>query len=365
MINSYDPVFTSKQLAGHYNVEVFHTTEDKWRLPRRIIQADYLFFGGGSVIKELYATVGRNRYATLFMILFIVFFARLIARKPVIMSNVGVGPIHTSFGMFMAKIILSMATFVSVRDQKSFDTCQKVGINQKKLLLVPDAVFVNRIENISNGTPIQDGNNTALKIALNLNYNIENPDNWETFLANLAAALNHIGQIYDLEIHALPMQTRFNPQNDLQTLKSFRKQIPDLPVIFHEPSSAQDVARIISQCDLVLAERLHALVLASILRTPFVALIYDVKVEQLANYLQMNAWSVNINQPFEAAELTNKVVQLISNQEAIIAKLTTQVTKAAGQLNSYFAFVNNELLCARQPELHKNSMILAQRTTRS
>ncbi|UCC54363.1 MAG: polysaccharide pyruvyl transferase family protein [Anaerolineaceae bacterium] len=346
MVNSYDPAFTNGQLADQYDVEVFHTTKDKWELPQRILRADYLFFGGGSVLKELYASVGRNRYATLFMILFIVFFARVVARKPVIMSNIGVGPIHTSFGFLLAKVIMGMVNFVSVRDQNSYDTCQKLGIDQKKLLLVPDAVFVNAAENLICKQPVEAASDSTLRIALNLNYNIANPSNWEAFLANLADALKQIGERYNLEIHALPMQTQFNPQNDLQTLRSFQARIPDLKVVLHEPSSAQDVAQILSQCDLVMAERLHALVLASILKKPFVALIYDVKVEQLAKYMQMEGLAVDINRPFEMADLTGNIIKAINNRQDIIQNLANQVSKAAGQLQNYFIYVDEQLLAS-------------------
>lgn len=344
MVNSYDPAFTHEQLASKYDVEVFHTTEDKWQLPQRIWQSDILFFGGGSVIKELYASVGRNRYATLLMILFIVVFARLIARKPIIMSNIGVGPIQSRPGFLLAKIILGQVTFVSVRDQGSYDTCMRLGIDKNKVLLVPDAVFVNDAHQISLINTSEKGGQGPLKIALNLNYNIENPQNWESFLANLAVALNNVGRQNDLEIHALPMQTKFNPQNDLEVLRTFREQIPGLKVILHEPKTAQDIAAILGACDIVVAERLHALVLASILQKPFVALIYDVKVEELTKFLQMESLAIDINKPFAAADLAGNITKAVEQKQDIVTNLTTQVSQAAEQLHHYFNRVNEELI---------------------
>ena len=177
MINSYDPEFTHAQLAGKYDVDVFHTTTEKMQLPKRIWQADLLFFGGGSVLKELYASVGRNRYSTLLMVLLIVLFARVIARKPIIMSNIGVGPVHSRFGLLLVKLILGQVTYVSVRDQRSYDTCRQVGISTRKLVLVPDAVFVTDPESLGHVRSADKTGSAPLKIALNLNYNIENPEN--------------------------------------------------------------------------------------------------------------------------------------------------------------------------------------------
>ena len=344
MINSYDPEFTRAQLAHKYDVDVFHTTKEKMQLPKRIWQADLLFFGGGSVLKELYASVGRNRYSTLFMVLLIVLFARVFARKPIIMSNIGVGPVHSRLGLLLVKLILGQVTYAAVRDQRSYDTCLQVGISTRKVVLVPDAVFVTDPESLGLVRSVDKAGSEPLKIALNLNYNIENPENWESFLTNLAFALNAIGAEKDLEIHALPMQSRFNPQNDLQVLRSFQEQVPELTVILHEPTTAQDIANIVCECDLVVAERLHALVLSSILQKPFVALIYDVKVQQLTHFLEMDRLAIDINQPFEAVELVNNITMAIDHEREIVENLSIQVSEAAEQLSNYFASMNKQLI---------------------
>ena len=142
-VNSYDPQFTKGALQSRFNLETFHTTQELPRFIRYLVTCDVLFFGGGSIIKELYASVGRNRYATLAMIYATVTFAHLIARKRVVMSNIGVGPIATKMGQRMARWILRQVDILSVRDQKSLNTCLQLGIPSQKVRQVPDAVFAN------------------------------------------------------------------------------------------------------------------------------------------------------------------------------------------------------------------------------
>jgi len=140
------------------------------------------------------------------------------------------------------------------------------------------------------------------------------------------------------------MQSRFNPQNDLQVLRSFRDQVPGLKVILHEPTTAKDIAEILCECDIVVAERLHALVLSSILKKPFVALIYDVKVQQLTQFLGMDRLAIDINRPFEAADLANNIIEALDRKQDIVLHLTEQVSQAAEQLHDYFNHVNEQLL---------------------
>ncbi len=65
-----------------FRAEVFHTATERGRFLRYLLGCDLLFFGGGSIIKELYASIGRNRYATLLMVLATVTFSRGLFGKP-------------------------------------------------------------------------------------------------------------------------------------------------------------------------------------------------------------------------------------------------------------------------------------------
>ena len=64
-----DPAFTAAQLGARFPAEVFNTATERSKLLTYLWQADLLFFGGGSIIKELYASTGRHPYSTLLMVL--------------------------------------------------------------------------------------------------------------------------------------------------------------------------------------------------------------------------------------------------------------------------------------------------------
>jgi polysaccharide pyruvyl transferase WcaK-like protein len=140
-VNSYDPPFTQNAMRPKFNVESFHTTRELPRFLKYLLTSKLLFFGGGSIIKELYASVGRNPYSTLLMILATVTFAKQIRRKKVVMSNIGVGPLMTPRGEQLARWILKQVDVLSVRDEKSLRTTLKLGLPPNKVILVPDAVF--------------------------------------------------------------------------------------------------------------------------------------------------------------------------------------------------------------------------------
>jgi|GEM_PF-599441 len=377
-VNSYNPAFTMAQLAGTYNVQVFHTTQNKRQLPARILQNDLLFFGGGNIIKELYQSVGRNRYSTLLMILMMVTFAHIFARKPIIMSNIGVGPLQTRLGHLLAKLILRQVDYISVRDQKSHNTCCDLGLDRRKLHFVPDAVFAHDasffeieqeeglitlplVANATSPVPISRlhsgqvwerglGGEGELKIALNLNYNIENPDNWDNFIDNLAQSLCDLAQQRPIEIHALPMQMGFKAHDDLQILTAFRHKITGIDVILHQPKTPQDIGQIIAACDMVVAERLHTLIIAAILHKPFVALMYDVKVRELVKLLGMEEFAVDINHPFNPITLTHKLLALTERQHHLSAHLQARASALSEQVRRYFQAINQQIMMVNGTE---------------
>ena len=342
-VNSYDPAFTQQSLRPRFDVEAFHTTRELPRFMRYLLTGDLLFFGGGSIIKELYASVERNRYATMGMILATVTFTERIARKRVVMSNIGVGPPATPTGERLARWTLGQVDLLSVRDEQSRQTCLRLGLPSGRVRRVPDAVFANPPE-VFLPQPVSAPPRDELHIALNLNYDIENRSAWEGFLTRLAEALRLLDRERRLVVHALPMQSRFKAHDDLTELKAFRERIPGIDMQLHDPQTAWEAAEIMAGCDLVLAERLHTLVVAAVLGLPFFGLVYDVKVRELVESLGMTEYSLNINAPFEALALFDGLKRLLEKRAAVRAGLLDCSRALRQELAAYFSELRNLLV---------------------
>lgn len=337
VVNSYAPSETAATLGSAFDVEVIDTAGDRIALLRHLRSCDVVFFGGGSIVKELYGSIGRWRHATLCMVLAIVAYARLVGRRPVVMSNIGVGPLTTRTGRHLASWILRLASLVSVRDDASLQTCRELGCNRSKIRRVPDAVWANGpdVFAVPPDRLAPDGDR-PIRIALNLNRDIENGDNWDTFLAKLAETIEQVSKVVPVEIHALPMQIRFKEHDDLTVISSFFEALDDVATITHRPVDHRDVARIISQCDVVVAERLHAIVMAAILGRATVGLPYDVKVRELVSQLQLDDRSIDVNQPFDADVLAEMILRTIRERENEGQRLSALAATLRRELDDYF-----------------------------
>ena len=290
------------------------------------------------------------------MVLAIVTFTRRVARKPIVMSNIGVGPLQTTMGRRLARWTLSQVDVLSVRDRKSYDTCLGLGLSPARVQLVPDAVFVNPpavfVETNADGMigqpeplPGQEvgAGEPRLRVALNLNYDIENPANWPIFLQNLEDGLRALHASHPLEIHTLPMQSGFKDEDDWKVLAEFRERIPEIEVHLHRPETHREAAAIIAGCDVLVSERLHALVMAAILGKPFLALMYDVKVRELIAGLDMTAYALDINAPFDPLAFKGLAELLLREREVVETHLLERSTALRQELDVYFGELRRRL----------------------
>ena len=238
-VNSYDPAATAGQLTDRFDVTVFDTGSDRMGLIRNLLGCNVVVFGGGNILKELYRSVGRWKYSTLVMVLAVVLLARLSA-KPVLMANVGIGPVESAPGRLLVRAILRLVWLISVRDEGSFRFAQSVGCPAHKLRLVPDAVWVRDPDSLR-GDRIRSGRHDApLRIALNLNKDVDVADEWDGFLNRLVVALGAVADARPVEFHALPMQCGFKSGTDLEVLEDVLGRL-DAPVRIHAPADHREV----------------------------------------------------------------------------------------------------------------------------
>jgi polysaccharide pyruvyl transferase CsaB len=339
VVNSYSPDDTRAQLTPDYDVDVIATAGDRRSLLRHLVSCDAVVFGGGSIVKELYHSVGRWRYSTLVMVLALVLMARL-ARRPVLLCGIGVGPIETRAGRVLAAMVLRSANLVSVRDASSHETCLALGVRPDRVVCIPDPAFVKRADQLlptprNERVPI-DADHERVRIALNLNRDIANGDRWDDLLTELTRALDLVADRIPIEIHALPMQSAFKDHDDATVLRQFLAGHPEWHPVLHATNDHHDVATIIAGCDIVVSERFHAIVVAAILGRPTIGLIYDVKVAELTDQLGIRDRSADINEPLDPAHLAGAIVDTAAVASNEGQRLCLQAEAHRARLDAHF-----------------------------
>jgi len=337
VVNTYDASDTAARVDPAFSVEFINTAGDRRALLGHLRRADAVVFAGGSILKELSAATGRNRYSTLLMILAVVTFTRWIARAPMAMLNIGVGPIRTRLGRRLAGLIMAQVELVTVRDAGSAALCERIGV-RREVVTSTDAVFSVAPEWLrgaaepasTDARPAPSSTDarpaSPLRIALSLNHDIDVPENWEHVMATLATAFTELAASRPIEVHGVPMQSRGKTHDDATVLREFAARVPGVTFVEHVPTDHHEVAAILEQCDLLVAERLHAIISSAKLGVPVVPLAYDVKVRHVATSLGLNHLSVDLSVPITAEQVRHSIERVADDLDAARADLTAHTT---------------------------------------
>jgi polysaccharide pyruvyl transferase WcaK-like protein len=186
----------------------------------------------------------------------------------------------------------------------------------------------------------------TLRLALNINRDIENGEMWESFLGLLAGALRLVAADRPVEVHGLPMQCRFKEHTDLDELDGLFASltaVDGLRTIRHVPQDHRDVAAVIEACDVVISERLHAIVMAAALGRAVVGLPYDVKVHELVDQLALVDRSFDVNEPFAPEALAAAVLSTADASVAEGRRLSALADERRSEATVYFDEVRSWL----------------------
>ncbi len=336
-VNSYNPEQTRKKF--HNRIHVFATDKNMHVFLWHILTCKAIVFGGGNIIKELYTEYGGEQYGVLNKLSLITTIAKKVLQKKLIFLNIGIGPIATDRGWHLASRIISAADHMSVRDSYSLHYAKELGFN--KVIQVPDSVFSLDVA-VTGKTDTQVSK--LNRVVVNLCPNIDTPQNWEPFLDAMEVALEEIyKKNQKCEVIGLPMQWDFEKNDDLVTLEGFRKrlqkELPGLQVSIEKPKNAQHICEIVQKCDVLLSERLHLLILATVVRKPFVGLMYDVKVKALLKDIGLEKCGVDMAGKMQKDIISKKVDYVLANYGSIVNQQDNVTKKNKELLIEYFETV--------------------------
>lgn len=223
-----------------------------------MLRADVLFSGGGSLLQDVTSS------KSLFYYLFIICLA-LISGKKVIIFAQGIGPIKNKYSRLITKFILKKCTYVTVRDEKSLNLLKNWGISAE---LVSDPVWNMHVSKrySHNGIGIQ------LR-------------KWDTLTDEIIDTLaKTIAEMFPKKkIFIYALQNSQDKEKCLFLHAKLKEYTPESyirVVINNSPSLISDS---FSHLDEIIAMRYHACLLGLKYGLKVLPVIYDPKVENLAD----------------------------------------------------------------------------------
>lgn len=226
-----------------------------------------------------------------------------ILRTPVMMYGIGVGPLDTTFGKFITKLIVNHIDLITVRDEKSYEILKRVGVNKPPIYVTADPGIAlppatpARIEEILKAEGIER-NRPLIAISprrwFYCNYNIlptkqiikwglwppGGKERFEKFENTMADVADHLVNKFGAEIVFVPTSLGDYQDDDKVAIEIMNKmENKKHAKIITNEYKPQEIKGILGEMELLIGARMHATILASTMGVPVIGISYSPKFE--------------------------------------------------------------------------------------
>lgn len=288
-IISSNPEFTKSQYQNIESVYTFNITD----IIQKIVKSDILISGGGSLLQDV------TSLKSLIYYLGVIFIALILHKKVIIFAQ-GIGPIKNPIGQILTKILLSHCSYISVRDEKSYELMKNWGI---KADLLCDPIFSTHISNTTKK------NTVAIQLR---NFRTINDD----FIDRLAQRVCKEFKDSEIEIYS------FQDSIDLEVCKKFKKAVnllnPDIKTYLYSGLTNEEIIDKLSHCEYLIAMRFHAIIIGLLTKTKTLSINYDIKVEKISQ--EFNLPMIDLKKDFKSQFIDLKLQNLEQIQNKVMTK---------------------------------------------
>jgi len=291
-----------RQLRRPYDGRVIRLPMVILDIFRSLKGLDWLVFGGGGLLND------SNRTAIpMYALIRALAWVRGIR---VAWWSVGIGPLESGLRERLASWLLSSSDFVSVRDEYSHLAASEMVT--KSASLTPD--LAHAIQG-----SVSEGKVRPATVAVSVvpykkagMWFEESNEQYSNYCDKMVTLINGLLDARpDIQVRLFPISLNQDSAaiSDIMTLGEFGV---DGRVDFYRPDSVQTLVTELGQAEVVIATRLHSVVLATLAGTPSITIAYQPKVASYANELQVGLPCFNIEE-FCGEEVVDAVIAVLGN----------------------------------------------------
>ncbi|WNC16563.1 polysaccharide pyruvyl transferase CsaB [Brevibacillus brevis] len=237
---------------------------------RELMRSDMLVMGGGTLMQDVTSPRSVLYY------LGIVTIAKLLG-KPVVFYAQGFGPILKPLSRSMIKRVVNRVDIITVRDYESGEDFKSCGVKKAPIHITADPALTISADDISDerGKELLHGlfDDPAKPLVAISVRDWKQEQHFKKVIAK--AADWFLARGWNVLFLPMHFPSDLSPSRDImEKMEASGARLLDAPVTFH------DIMAVLKQCDYVVGMRLHSLILACMLRTPFIGISYDPKIDR-------------------------------------------------------------------------------------
>ena len=248
-------------------------------LIKTLLSCDLLISGGGTLIQDATST------KSLFYYLSVIKLAQIFKKKVMLYAN-GIGPLNSFKNIEITQRILDKVDLITLRDPKSAEELEKIGVTKPKIELTADPAFL--IEANDSGKSVLESygvpkNKPLMCVSVRKWKN--NPDD---FVDVLAKFCDYAAEKYGLFTVFLTMQQK----NDFVIASEIKDKMRNKSVVVGANYPVETLLSVIDEMTVSVGMRLHTLIYSASRMIPSIGIVYDPKVNGFLEYLGDNRYTM-------------------------------------------------------------------------
>lgn len=293
-------VFSTNPSETHkkYGVQSRRTIERRKTLPMKLMatlkhhkpviqELDLLLIGGGGILMDLYKAMP-VRFAIYALL-------GKMAKTPTVVYGPGAGPISTTFGKQLIKFIVDSSELTMVRDEKSKELLQSIGVKKSIDVITDPAFFVRSPEKKINKTGEFHIGVTSVAYYDKHYWPTEDKSKYENYVNGMAINLDTV-----LEHYPNAFMNFFSTKHPFDTDVALdirgRMQHQERCTVVEEEMNHMEIVEFVNKQDIVIGTRLHSLILSLVTETPIIAVSYHHKVKDFMDSIGYSKYCLPIEE---------------------------------------------------------------------
>ncbi len=324
---SFDPEFTSET---HKIESINHSiVRSPIKMLKAISSCDLFILGGGGLLQDESSLLNTPFWISKLLL------AILFRKKTMIYAN-GIGPIRSMISRLLIRFVSNKAGAITVRDSNSRELLKSMGI-KREIYTTTDPAF-SLDTHTSQISPIEQriksgkkfvtislrhwfDSHPLIPVKYSIRYNLAsraNKTRLKHFIIELAKVVDWINNDLNMDVVFVPMC----PSRDNKISEYILRKVKDKSrnLCLNSYYSPREVIEIIRLSEFVIGMRLHSLIYSSIIRKPFVALIYTLKIQSFLDDIGIPNIGIDIKN-ITSEDIMRSVRYVRSNYENISDRL--------------------------------------------
>jgi colanic acid/amylovoran biosynthesis protein len=295
------------------------------------IEADLIISKGGGFLNDFYALASLGR-------LWGFYFAKLLG-KPVVLYAQSIGPLNRTPYRQIARYVLNKVDLITLRDNKSKEILQSMGVNKPPIYVTFDAAFAMPLAKLK---PIQLWryedivlpDSAVLKISISVrkwgHYEITNGH--RQYVSTIASLADWFIREKNARVYFVSTCTGFDGYHTddrvvaHEVIEQMEFCSEKNPTILCGEYTPQELVKIYKYMDLHIGTRMHSNIFALLAKTPVVTIGYEFKTIELMKLFDFEEYFVDINH-IKLEDLKNKADRALANREKLKSEISNKLPK--------------------------------------